>query len=137
MAVTIPESVIVLAFIIVLLFIVFKTGTYKRISITRSSGSTVKGSRTLKVNYSILKGPIFFRYVLKKNHPYIFHYNIEVAKGSLAVKMKSRSGKLFDEKFIENGQGSIEITSKTRVQLVIIEGKNFKGKCGLEFEEMY
>lgn len=133
----IPESVIITVFILILIFVLHKMDLLKKFRPSLRSVSFRQGKRTLKTKYSFLKGPDFYIYAFKRNEPIIFHYDIVVEKGSVELKIHSKSGDLFNEVFTENRKGSIEIAPKVRKNTVVLTGQKFRGKCDLSFEEIH
>lgn len=115
-------------------FILYKKGFLNWLPLSIRSCSYVKGRRTLNADYSFLKGRDDYTFRLINNKPVIFYYDIIVDKGSLNLKIRTKSGDIFEKKLTENETGSLEIIPKTRRHITILNGHDFKGRFQFEFK---
>lgn len=129
-------KVIMPLIIIAVLYLLYKKGILKSMPLPTLAYSDLKGRRTLKTKYSQLRDAKVYNYMLKKNEPLSFTYEVTVNEGSLRLRLRSKSGDIFDNTFTASAKGSVELTPKTKLHSIVLNGKNASGKCHCEFRKI-
>lgn len=117
--------------VVIICYILYKLGILK---ITLKNNYTyVKRGKSVKVSYKKLHGIEPYNFWLKRDHAWIFRYEVAVDQGALRVKVKNFKGCVFQKEFVSDDKGTFTFDVNGRYHWVEVKGDKTKGSFYLDF----